>query len=132
MPQGNVDVLKLRSKGKAKVTEQAGTVSLKSNDAIGALQAIARQASIRIDLAPEEVEQISGTGKLPISIAYANNVSGATEAAKKILILVGQAHAAGGQNKFRLGKVLGFVSLLLIIGVVVFFLTYRLLEKAYG
>lgn len=133
MPHGNVDVLKLRARGNAKVSEQAGEISLKANDPVSALQAIARQAGIKIDLTPEEVAQISGVGKLPLSLSYANNLAGATEAAKKIFDMTGEVFVAQGQqSRPGLWKIIGFVILLLIISVVVFVLTYGALEKAYG
>ncbi len=128
MSQSNVDVLKLRARGTAKVSEQAGTISLKADDPVSALQAIARQAKIKIDLTPDEVRRVSGAGKLAISLSYAKNVAGASEAAKKVFDLAGQAQ----QNKPGIWKMLGFVSLLLIIGVVVFALAYRVLERTYG
>lgn len=133
MAQGNVDVLKLQAKGKVKVSERAGTISLNADDPVCALQAIARQANIKIFLTPDELERIGGAGKLPISLSYANNLAGASEAAKNVFGLAGGAHAALRQkNKVGLGKFLGFVSLLMIIGVLVFVLAYKVLKNIYG
>lgn len=132
MLQGNVDVLKLRSRGKAKLSERAGIVTLKADDAVSALQAIARQASIRIDLTAGEAEQLGKAGRLKISLDYASGVSGASEAAQNILLLAGQAHAAGDRIASGRWKIFGFVSLLVIVGVAVFILTYRMLVRAYG
>lgn len=133
MVQDNVDVLKLQAKGKAKISERTGTVSLKASDPVSALQAIARQANIKIVLTPDEQERINGVGKLPISLSYASTLAGASEAAKNVFALLEDAHAAPGQkNKAGLGKILGLVSLLMIIAVLVFVLAYKVLVKIYG
>ncbi|MEN6585724.1 MAG: hypothetical protein ABFE02_06680 [Sulfuricella sp.] len=133
MAQGNVDVLKLQTKGNAKVSERAGAIVLKAEDPVCALQAIARQANINIFLTPEEMERISGAGKLPISLSYANNLAGASEAAKNVFSLAGDAHAALGQkSKAGLGKILGFVGLVAILAGLAFVLAYKMLEKIYG
>lgn len=73
MTQEVVNVLMLQTKGKARVSERAGTISLKADNPICALQEIARQANLNIVLTPEEMARISGAGKLPISLSYANN-----------------------------------------------------------
>jgi hypothetical protein len=84
-------------------------------------------------LTPDELERISGAGKLPISLSYANNLAGASEAAKNVFSLAGDAHAALGQkNKAGLGKILGFVGLVVIIAGLAFVLAYKVLEKIYG
>lgn len=133
MSQGNVDVLKLRARGKAKISSQGTTVSLKANDPVSALQAIARKASIKINLTPEEVERVNGVAKVAISISYADNLAGASEAAREVLGLAGQAHAAkGGKNQRGIWKMLGFVGLILILGGAAFFLAYKALEGAFG
>ncbi|BCB28570.1 hypothetical protein SKTS_34560 [Sulfurimicrobium lacus] len=133
MAQGNVDVLKLQTKGKAKLSERAGTIALKADDPVCALQAIARQANINIFLTPEEMERIGGAGKLQISLSYANNLAGASEAAKNVFSLAGDAHAALGQkNQVGLGKILGFAGLAVIIAGLAFVLAYKMLEKIYG
>lgn len=132
MREGNVDVLRLRARGKAKLIERAGIVTLNADDPVSALQAIARQASIRIDLTVGEAEQLGKAGRLGISLDYASDVSGASEAAQNILLLVGRAHDAGEQRTSGGWKIFGFLSLLLLIGAAVFILTYRMLESAYG
>jgi len=130
---GSVDVLKLQARGKAKLSERAGTISLQADDPVSALQAIARQANIKIDLTPDEVARIGGAGKLSISLSYANNLAGASTAAKNVFDLAGEAYLAQGQaDKFGLGKILGFVILLVVIGATVFVLAYKALERVYG
>lgn len=131
MPPGNVDVLTLRAKGKAKTAERAGTISLRADDPVAALQAIARQAKIKIALTPQEVERVERAGKLPISLDYANDLAGATAAAKKVGDLAAaEAHGPKGRPGFP--RMLAMAGLSLILAALVFILTYRLLEKAYS
>lgn len=130
MPPGNVDVLTLRAKGKAKTAERAGTVSLQADDPIAALQAIARQAKIKIALTPQEVERLKETRKLPISLSYAGNLAGATGAAKTVVAQAVAAPAGDTGNAFP--RMLALFGLSLILAALVFYLTYRLLEKVYG
>ena len=133
MTQGKVDVLRLVAKGKTKVSERAGTISLKAADPVGALQAIARQGSIRIELTKEEVTRIRAAGKLDIFISYANHVAGATEAAKKVLGLAENALASQARNtRPGIWKILGIASVLLIAAAAVFAMTYKFLQKTYG
>lgn len=134
MPTGKINVLSVEAKGRAVLSNKGGRVTLKADDPVSALQAIAKQANIKIDLTPEEVERISGAGKFGISLSYADDLGGATEAAKKIDQLAAGALAVrlAGKGKRSIWRVLGLLVLVLLLGAVVFVVTVAVLDAIYG
>lgn len=133
MRRGNMNIHKLSAKGKAKLSARSGTITLEADDAVSALQAIAKQANIKIDLTPDEVKRLGSAGKLAISLTYDDHIAGATAAAEKVCELAAEAQAAGGrQGKAGAWKMLGFVGLLLIVAAFAFVVAYKALERIYG
>lgn len=135
MSSSNADVHSLRTKGRSSLTEKGGEVRLKADDPISALQAVAKQANIRINLNPAEVKLLTSVGRLKISLSYANNFSGATDAIKKIDQLASEALAASAlarEKKRALWKNIGLLLLALLVGAVMFVATVIALDIAHG
>lgn len=133
MATGKVNVLSVRARGRATLSTKGGQVTIKADDPVSALQAIAKQANIKIDLTPEEVERLTGAGKFGISLSYANDLGGASEAAKKIDQMVVSALASQGRKgKRAVWKALGLLVLVVLLGAAVFAVTVAALDAFYG
>lgn len=133
MSTGKVNVLSLGAKGRTDLSTKAGRVTLRADDPVGALQAIAKQANIKIDLTAEEVARLTSAGKLDIVLSYADDLAGATEAARKVDQLAASTSAAHGRKgKRAVWKTLGLLVLVLLIGAVVFVVTVATLDAVYG
>lgn len=131
----NVNVLSLKSKGRSSLAEKSGEVHLKTNDPISALQAIAKHAKIKINLNQAEIKRLTSAGRFKISLSYANNFSGATDAIKKIDQLASEAIAANAQasqKKRALWKNIGLLILAILIGAALFTITVITLDIANG
>lgn len=133
MSTGKVNVLSVRAKGRTALSTKGGQVTLKADDPVSALQAIAKQANIKIDLTPEEVERLTSAGKFDIALSYADDLAGASEAARKIDQMTAGAFAAqGSKGKRAPWKALGLLVLVVVLGAVVFVVTVAALDAVYG
>ncbi|MDD5241733.1 MAG: hypothetical protein PHG47_08455 [Sulfuricella sp.] len=94
MSQGNINILDLPSRAKAFLSEKNGTLCVQADNPVSALQAVARQAGIKILLSPADVARFTGAGKIDIVLSYANNAAAAMRAAKEIDDMATAAFAA--------------------------------------
>lgn len=135
MPKGNVNVLELKTRERCSVVEKGGEVLLHAGDPLSALQAVARQAGLQIFLSQEEMARFAQAGRFEISLHYANNASGATEAAKRIDQMAAEAALAQSLvtgKRRSIGKKVGLLLLALAISAVMFMLTVAVLDSIYG
>jgi hypothetical protein len=135
MAQRKLNVLGLKAKGTASVSEKEDRLLLTADDAVAALQAIARKTRIRIDLSPGEVEYLVAAGKLNISLEFENDLAGATGAVKQIDRLAAAAVSAQKQKaaRSRAGwRRAAWLILLAALAAFGFAVTVSLLDRVYG
>jgi hypothetical protein len=117
MSKEKINILSLKAKGKALLTERGGTIKLQADDAVSALQAISKRTHLEILLNPAEVERLVRSGAFKITLEISNDMAGAAEAVREIHRIAMEATPEdktpkGG--KIKLGKLLAWLLLALL------------------
>jgi len=130
MSKEKINILSLKAKGTARLTERGGAVRLQADDAVSALQAVAKQTHLEILLNQAEVDRLVRAGKLKITLDFSNDLAGAAEAAGKIDRMAMESAPDGG--KIKLGKLLGWLLLALLASALGFAGVVLLLDAIQG
>jgi hypothetical protein len=130
MAKEKINILSLPTQGTASLTERSGQCRLQAEDAVSALQAVARQTHIEILLNKQEVDRLVKAGKLRIDFHFSNDMAGAADAARRIDLLAAEAAPADG--RITLGKLLLWLLLALAAGSVGFVAVVFVLDAVQG
>ena len=130
MAKEKIDILSLPTQGTASLTEHGGQCRLQADDAVCALQAVARQTKIEILLNRQEVKRLIRAGKLKIDFHFSNDMAGATDAARRIDLLAAEAAPAGA--RITPGKLLLWLLLALAAGALGFVAVVYVLDAVQG
>lgn len=134
MSHDNINILDLPNRVQATSSEKGGAICVHADNPVSALQAVARQAGIKILLSPADVERLTGAGKIDIFLSYANNAAAATRAAKEIDDMATEALAALNRKKQQhsFWKMAGWLILATGIIAVGFAIAFVMLDAASG
>lgn len=134
MSNCDINILDLPCKTQASFSEKNKTISVRADNPISALQAVARHANIKILLSPADVERLTGAGKIDISLNYPNHAAAATKAAKEIDDMATATFAALARKKRQRSfwKIAGWLILATGIIAVGFAIAFIMLDAASG
>jgi len=130
MPKEKINILSLKVKGKAHLTERGGAIRLQADDAVSALQAVAKQTHLEILLNQAEVDRLVSTGEFKITLDLSNDMAGAAEAVREIHRMAMEIAPVGG--KIPLGKLMGWLLLALLAGALGFVGVVMVLDAIQG
>ena len=124
----------LTASGKASCAEKNGVVTIKGNDAVAALQLLAKEGRVAIQLTPEEAERLAVAAKLKISVSFTRgDGQSAVKAAQTISELVAAAYTGGEKSQGPWSmKRLAAALLFIVVAVGVFLLAVAALDAVYG
>lgn len=134
MSNCDINILDLPGKTQASFSEKNGTVSVRADNPVSALQAVARHANIKILLSPADVERLIGAGKVDIALSYPNNAAAAVKTAKEIDDMATAAFAALARRKRQRSFWRITVWLIIAAGIIAFgfVAAFALLDAASG
>ncbi|MCE5182721.1 MAG: hypothetical protein LLG15_13105 [Betaproteobacteria bacterium] len=134
MSNCDINILDLPDKPPASFSEKNGIISVRADNPVSALQAVARHANIKILLSPADVERLTGAGKIDIALDYPNNAAAAAKTAKEIDDMATKAFAALARQKRQRSFWRMTVWLVLAAGIIAlgFVAAFALLDAANG
>jgi hypothetical protein len=114
MAKEKINILSLKSEGEVHLTERGSTIRLQADNALSALQAIARHTHLVILLNQAEVDRLVSNGAFKVTLDISNDKAGAAEAVREIHRMAMEAAPVG--SKIKLGKLLGWLFLAMLAG----------------
>lgn len=131
---GPIGIETLTAPGKASLTEKNGQVRITGNNAVAALQLLAKEGKIAILLTPEEAARLTASGKLKISVGFTRGDGpSVVKAAQTISELAAAAHLRTGNACHRgWGRRLSIALLFVAVVAAAFLLAIAALDAAYG
>lgn len=120
--------------GKASATEKNGVVTIKGNDAVAALQLLAKEGKVAIQLTSEEVERLTAAARIKVSASFTRgDGKSAIKAAQAISEQVAEAFLKGGQTGGGgIARRLALALLFIAVAAGAFLLAVVVLDALYG